>query len=156
MKISDTIKIVTGCAPAALTSTAGDGDIIDLRSVNQAAVVVTVKNGTSVTAGNVQLLQGNVNGGNLKVLDFNSYFKNDDTDASDTLIKTTANDNCFLTLTTNSKKLKYVIDVPLSNLDAANGFCTLRVDVDSMANAVGSVDYLLDTNYPPLTTDIVV
>ena len=48
-----------------------------------------------------------------------------------------------LTDTTNSKRLRYVIDVKAADLDASNGFDCFRVDVASMANAIGLVSYVL-------------
>lgn len=155
MKITDSVKIVQACAPATLTSTAGDGVFVDLRAVNQVAVLIDIKNGTSVTASNISLLQGNVTGHLGKTLSFNTYYKNEDTSAGDTLTKVTASNDSFLTLTTNSKNLQYVINVPLENLDSANAFCSFRVDVANMANAVGSVSYVLETIYQPLDTSVI-
>lgn len=154
MKISDTVKIVTACAPDILTGVAGDGAFIDLRPTNHATVKLTIKNGTGTVASNVSLLQANVTGQNSKVLSFDTYYKNEDTGAGDLLTKATTSNNSFLTANTASKALQYVIDIPYSNLDSANGFCTVRVDVANMANAVGSVDYILKTNYQPLNCSV--
>jgi hypothetical protein len=68
---------------------------------------------------------------------------NTDTAASDTLTETTVVSNTFTTSTTNSKPLKYVIEIEATDLDTANGFDCVRIDVASMANAVGNVEYIL-------------
>ena len=59
------------------------------------------------------------------------------------LTETAVSNNTFTTDTTNSKRLRYVLDVQASDLDVANGFDCLRVDVASMANATGMVSYIL-------------
>lgn len=156
MRIHDRVKVVNACSPAALTSTAGDGKYIKLNTINEAEVVLTIKNGTSVTAGNVQLLQAsNVAGEGAKVLAFDTYYKNEDTTESDAFTEATASNNCFLTLTTNSKEVAYKVRIPYENLDTANGFTCVRVDVANMANAVGSAIYILDTQFSPASSNVI-
>lgn len=156
MRLNDKVKVVNACSPAALTGSAGDGRYIKLTTINEAEVVLTIKNSTSVTAGNIQLLQAsNVAGEGAKVLTFDTYYKNEDTSASDAFTEATASNNCFLTLTTNSKEVAYKVRIPYENLDSANGFCCVRVDVANMANAVGSAVYLLDTQFSPESANVI-
>jgi hypothetical protein len=156
MQVNEKVKVVTACPPATLTSTAGDGQYINLRDANHAEVVINIKNGTSVTAANVQLLQAsNIAGVDEKVLSFTDYFKNEDTATSDAFTEATASDNHFLTLTTNAKSIQYKVDIPFRNLDSANGFSFVRVDFASMANATGSAVYMLDTAYAPDTVTVI-
>ena len=57
--------------------------------------------------------------------------------------RTTVSSNTFTTDTTNSKRLRYVMDVKADDLDLANGFDCVRLGSTGMANAVGSVSYIL-------------
>ncbi|PTR04964.1 hypothetical protein C8R30_101161 [Nitrosomonas nitrosa] len=150
MKLSEKIKVISACPPAALTSTAGDGKYISLRNVEKVSVVLNIKNGSTVTAGNVALYQSsNVLAAGEKVLPFTSYYKNEDVANTEVLVSATASDNHFLTNTTNTQLLQYVIEVPLFNLDHENGYDCIRVDVASMANAVGDAFYLVETKQAP-------
>jgi len=103
-----------------------------------------VKNGTTVTGGAITLLQATaVAGTGEKALAFSTVYANVDVAASDALVETAVTNNTFTTNTTNSKDLLYVINVDASSLDVDNGFDCVRIDSASMANAVGSVIYLL-------------
>jgi len=140
----DNFKFVTGCAPAALTSTAGDGDYISMREYARLTVIISVLNGSTVTGGAVTLKQASdVAGTGEKALGFSTMWANTDAGASDTLVSTAVTSDTFTTSTTNSKILMYVIEVSARELDIANGFDCVRVDVASMANAVGTVIYML-------------
>lgn len=140
----DNFKFVTGCAPAALTSTAGDGDYISMREYARLTVIISVLNGNTVTGGAVTLKQASdVAGTGEKALGFSTMWANTDAGASDTLVSTAVTSDTFTTSTTNSKILMYVIEVSARELDIANGFDCVRVDVASMANAVGTVIYML-------------
>lgn len=143
MRLVDKVKFVEGCSPAALTSTAGDGDYISLKNFDHLTVVIQVNNATTVTGGAVTLKQATaVAGTGEKALAFDKVWTNIDTGASDTLVETAVTSNTFTTNTTDNKDLMYVIEVEASDLDTANGFDCVRVDVASMANAVGSVLYM--------------
>ncbi len=144
MRLIDNVKFVTGCNPAALATTAGDGDYVSLKGYSNLAVVITVLNATTVTGGAVTLKQAtDVAGTSEKALAFSKMWANTDTAASDTLTETAVSSDTFTTSTTNSKPLKYVIEVDAETLDVDNGFDCVRVDVASMANAVGNVEYIL-------------
>lgn len=143
-RLIDNVKTVIGCAPAALATTAGDGDYVSLKNFSRMQIVISVKNATTVTGGAVTLLQATaVAGTSEKALAFTKMFANIDTGASDTVAETAVTSNTFTTDTTNSKNLLYIIEVDASDLDIANGFDCVRIDVASMAAAVGSVTYHL-------------
>lgn len=145
--LTEQAKVVMGCAPAALTGAAGDGDFVSLKNYRRCSIVIAVLNATGVmvTGGAVTLIQAKeVAGSNTAALAFTKMWANTDTDASDTLVETAVTNNTFTTDTTNSKKLLYVIEVTSEMLDVANGYDCIRVDVASMANAVASVVYILD------------
>lgn len=152
-RLIDNFKFVTGCNPAALATTAGDGDYVSMKDYSHLTMVLTVLNATTVTGGAVTLLQAtDVAAGSAKALAFAKMWANTDTAASDTLTETAVTSNTFTTSTTNSKALKYVIEIEATDLDTANGFDCVRIDVASMANAVGNVEYILSgaKEKPPL------
>ena len=143
-RLTDKVKIVMGCAPAALTSTAGDGDYVSLKGYRKCTIVIAILNGTTVTGGAITLLQAtSVAGGSAKALSFSTALRNIDCAAADALASFTVSSDTFTTDATNAKQLLYVIDVDASQLDVANGFDCLRVDSASMANAVGCALYFL-------------
>ena len=138
-------KFVVGCAPAALTTTAGDGDYVSLKNYRRLTIILPVLNATTVTGGAITLLQATaVDGTSAKALAMTRMWANTDVGASDTLVKTAVTNNTFTTATTDNKNLMYVIEVLAEDLDIANGYDCVRVDVASMANAVGSALYILD------------
>lgn len=143
--LAEQAKLVMGCAPAALATTAGDGDYVSLKNYRRLTIVLLVLNATPVTGGVVTLIQATeVAGSTTKALAMTRMWANTDCAASDTLVKTAVTSDTFTTSTTNSKQLMYVIEVLAEDLDVANGYDCVRVDVASMANAVGSVLYFLD------------
>lgn len=143
-RLTDKVKIVTGCAPAALTSTAGDGDYVSLKGYKKCTIVISILNGSTVTGGAITLLQAQaVAGTGAKALGFATALRNIDCAAADALASFAVSSDTFTTDTTNSKQLLYVIDVDATSLDQANGFDCLRVDSTLMANAVGCALYFL-------------
>ncbi len=147
IQLVDKAKLVMGCAPAALTSTAGDGDYVSLKNYAKLSIILTILNATTVTGGTITLKQASaVAGTGEKALALTKMYANVDCAASDTLVETTVSSNTFTTDTTNSKQLMYVMEVDAADLDVANGFDCVRIDSTGMANAVGSVVYVL---HPP-------
>lgn len=144
-RLTDVAKIVTGCAPAALTSTAGDGDYVSLKGADGVTVVLSILNaGSGNTGGTVTLLQATaVAGTSEKALAFTRMLANIDCAASDTMVETVVTANTFTSPTTNSKLLLYIIDVPASSLDVANGFDCFRFDSTGMVAAIGCAMYYL-------------
>ena len=143
--VAEQAKIVMGCAPAALTSTAGDGDFVSMKNYRRLTILLPILNGSTVTGGAVTLLQAqDVAATGAKALAMTRMWANTDCAASDTLTKTAVTSDTFTSGTTNSKQLLYVIEVLAEDLDMANGFDCVRIDVASMANAVGAAIYLLD------------
>ena len=144
LKLVDVAKVVQGCPPAALATTAGDGDYVSLKNYDRLTILLSVKNATTVTGGVITLKQATaVAGTSEKALAFAKVWANTDTDAGDTLTETAVTSDTFTTDTTNSKNLLYVIEVKADDLDRANGFDCVRIDSASMANAVGAVLYVL-------------
>lgn len=144
LQLTDFAKVVVGCPPAALTSTAGDGDYVSMKGYARATIIISVDNATTVTGGAVTLIQAKeVAGSTTKALGFSKMYANTDVGAGDTLTETAVTNDTFTTSTTDNKNLLYVIELRAEDLDSDNGYDCFRVDVASMANAVGSVVYIL-------------
>src|SRR5574340_447094 len=145
INLTDEVKIVYGSPIiGALATTNGDCDYVSLKNFNRCSIVIAVDNATTVTGGAITLKQATaVAGTSEKALAFAKMWANTDTGASDTLTETAVTSDTFTTDTTDNKNLLYVIDVKAEDLDIANGFDCLRVDVLLMANAVGFVQYIL-------------
>lgn len=143
--LPEQFKFVMGCAPATLASTAGDGDYVSMKNYRRLTIVIPILNGSTVTGGAVTLIQATeVAGSTTKALAMTRMWANTDCAASDTLVKTAVSSDTFTSGTTNAKQLMYIIEVLSEDLDTANGYDCVRVDVASMANAVGAVLYILD------------
>jgi hypothetical protein len=143
-RLIDQAKIVVGAPPAALATTAGDGDFVSLKGYDRLTIILSVLNGTTVTGGAITLLQAtDVSGTGAKALAFDKVYANVDTAAGEALTETAVSSNTFTTGTTNSKSLLYVMEIKSSDLDVAGGFDCVRVDSASMANAVGCAIYVL-------------
>lgn len=143
--LAEQAKIVMGCAPAALTTTAGDGDYVSMKNFRRLTIIIPVLNATTVTGGAITLLQATaVAGTGAKALAMTRMWANTDCAAGDTLTATAVVSDTFTTDTTNSKQLLYVIEVLAEDLDLANNFDCVRIDSASMANAVGAAVYILD------------
>jgi len=150
LKLSDVAKVVFGSPIiGALATTNGDCDYVSLKNFGRCTIVIAVDNASTVTGGAVTLKQATaVAGTGEKALGFTKMLANLDTGAGDTLTETAVASNTFTTDTTDNKNLLYVVEVDAADLDVANGFDCLRVDVLSMANAVGWVGYFLhDSRY---------
>lgn len=144
LQLLDFVKPVMGCAPAALASTAGDGDYVSMKNFRRCTILISILNATTVTGGAVTLKQATaVAGTSEKALGFAKAYRNIDCAAGDTLAEFAVSSDTFTTDSTNSKQLLYAIEIDAASLDLDNGFDCLRVDVASMANAVGTVVYLL-------------
>ena len=144
-RLTDTAKIVLGSPIiGALATTNGDCDYVSLKGYSGCTILIQVDNATTVTGGAITLKQATaVAGTSEKALAFGTMLANTDAAAGDTLTETAVTSDTFTTATTDNKNLVYVIEVDANDLDVANGFDCLRVDVLSMANAVGAVTYIL-------------
>lgn len=142
LRLDEIVFRVPATSMVALTSTAGDGTYVSLKGYERVRIVIDVLNASTVTGGVVTLKQATaVAGTSEKALAFTRMLADTDVAASVVYVETAVTSNTFTTNTTNSKRLSYIIDVKATDLDVANGFDCIRVDVDSMANAIGLVTY---------------
>lgn len=143
-RLDEQVTLVQATSAVALTSTAGDGVYVSLKNYSRMSIILDVTNATTVTGGTITLKQATaVAGTGEKALAFTRMLSNIDYAAATTMAETAVSSNTFTTDTTNSKRLRYVMDVKAEDLDLANGFDCVRLDSTGMANAVGSVTYVL-------------
>lgn len=157
-RLIDTHKVVMGSPIiGALATTNGDCDYVSLKGYERCTIVLNVDNATTVTGGAITLKQATaVAGTGEKALAFDTVWKNVDCAAGDTLTETAVTSNTFTTDTADAKNQLYVMEINASDLDVANGFDCIRLDSLLMANAVGTVLYVLHgSRYasPVATTD---
>lgn len=158
LRLLDSDKVVMGCPPALLATTAGDGDYVSLKNFDRVAFLIAVDNATTVTGGVVTLKQATlVDGTGEKALAFTKMWANEDTAASDTLVETAVTSNTFTFDATNAKNLVYVIEIQAADLDVSNSFDCVRIDVASSVASVGSCLYLLRSSRyaPPLAVSAI-
>lgn len=154
----DYIKNVTGLA--AVVPSTSTPDIVSLKNYDGILICVNVVNATTVTGSAISLSQSTlVDGTGAKTLGFDWVYQNIDTAAAsgDILTKTAVTSDTFTTDSTNSKNLKYLIDVPTSSLDADNDFdCIRAVTGDATAATVNVEYFLYNARYKPVIADSVI
>jgi hypothetical protein len=135
-------KLVWGAGPQVPSSTTPD--YVCLKNYLRAAVLINVRNTTTVTGSAITLRQASdVSDTGGKTLAFDKVWANLDTTASDTLVETAVTSNTFTTDATNNITAMYVIDVKPEMLDIANGFDCFRAGTGDATNATLAVTYLL-------------
>jgi hypothetical protein len=143
-RLDEQVYMVQASAIGALTTTVGDTTYVSMKGYARASIVIDVLNATTVTGGTVTLKQATaVAGTSEKALAFSRMLANIDVGAGQAMTETAVTSNTFTTDTTNSKRLRYIIDVDAEDLDVAGGFDCLRVDVTGMVSATGMVSYIL-------------
>src|SRR5574343_2106136 len=117
-RLDEQVYLVQATAIAALTGAAGDAAYVSMKNYHRAQIIIDVTNGTTVTGGAVTLKQATaVAGTGEKALGFTRMLANIDVGASQAMVETAVSNNTFTTDATNSKRLRYVIDVLASDLD---------------------------------------
>ena len=140
--LADQVKPVLGLA-SAVPSTSTPA-YISLKNYERVAIVILVKNATTVTGSAITLKQATAVGGTSeKALAFTTAKRNIDLAASDSLTDFTVSSNTFTTDSTNSKNLMYVVDVKAEDLDVNNGFDCIRAGTGDATAATVTVLYLL-------------
>ena len=157
-RLVDELKIVTGLATILPSSTTPD--YVPLKNYDGFLAIITVQNATTVTGSAITLKQATlVDGTGEKALAFDKVLQNEDTGSAggDILVETPVESDTFTTDATDSKELKYIIDVKTESLDVNNGFNAIRVGTgDAVANLV-NIEYLLyNGRYAPVLDDSVI
>ena len=128
-RLDEQVTTVQAAADLLMTSTAGDTTYVSLKGYRKIQIIIDIANGTTVTGSTVTLKQATaVAGTGEKALGFTRMLANIDYGAGKVMTETAVTSNTFTTDTTNSKNLRYIIDVDSDSLDVAGGFDCIRVD----------------------------
>jgi len=140
--LSEQVKFVEGLLGVVPSSTTPD--YVSLKNFERIAVIILVKNATTVTGSEITLKQAtSVAGGAEKPLAFTKAYRNLDTAAGDVLTEFAVASNTFTSDSTNSKNLMYVIEVQAEHLDVNNGFDCIRAGTGDATAATVTVLYAL-------------
>lgn len=141
-RLDEQVYSVQAACNGVLTTTVGDCVYVSLKGYQRVRVTIDILNATTVTGTTVTLKQATaVAGTSEKALAFTRMLANTDVAASQAMTETAVSSNTFTSDTTNSKRLRYVIDVQASDLDVDNGFDCFRVDCTGANASLGTVIY---------------
>lgn len=134
-------KIVQLLGPVAPSSSTCD--FVSLKGCSRCALVIPVKNGSTVTGSAITLTQAtDVSNTSGKTLSFTQAWRCINAGPSgntDVLSSFTVSSNTFTTDTTNTTDNLYVIEIQATDLDVANGFDCIRPNTGNSVNATLSV-----------------
>lgn len=143
-RLDEQATLIQASSMVALASTAGVGLPVSLKGYSRMTIILDVLNATTVTGGVIVLKQAkDVSKTGEKALAFSRMLSNIDVGAGQAMTETAVVSNTFTTDTTNSKRLRYVIEVNASDLDINNGFCVAYPISTLMASAIGLFTYVL-------------
>lgn len=146
-RMDEQVHFVQAASNGVLTTTVGDCVYVSMKNFRRVTVLIDILNGTTVTGTTVTLKQATaVAGTGEKALAFTRMLANIDVGAGNApsnYTETAVSSNTFTTDTTNSKRLRYIIEVDAEELDSANNFDCFRVDCTGAANSTGTVGYIL-------------
>lgn len=150
-KLTENAAVIDMFPPATPSSAAPKW--VSLKNFERASIVIIAANGSGVTGSAVALSQATtVTGTSAKTLGFSTVDADTDTGSSDAFTATAVASNTFTTDATNSKNLKYVIEVKNTDLDVANGFDCFRVTLGNAVNTtVSAVAILREPRYADAT-----
>lgn len=140
--LTEQVKFVEGLL--GVVPSTSTPDYVSLKNYERVAVIIQVKNATTVTGSAITLKQAtSVAAGGEKPLAFTKVYANLDTGAGDVLTETAVTSNTFTTNNTNSKNLMYVIEVKAEDLDVNGGFDCIRAGTADATAATVTVTYAL-------------
>ncbi|CDN52529.1 Hypothetical protein RG1141_CH01640 [Neorhizobium galegae bv. officinalis bv. officinalis str. HAMBI 1141] len=140
--LSEQVKFVEGLL--GVTPSTSTPDYVSLKNFERCAVIVLVKNATTVTGSAITLKQATtVAGGSEKALPFSKAYRNVDTGAGDALSEFAVTSDTFTTQAVNSKNAMYVMEVKAEDLDVNNGFDCIRAGTGDATATTITVLYAL-------------
>lgn len=149
--LSEQVKFVTGLD--SVVPSTSTPDYVSLKNFERIAIIILVKNATTVTGSAITVKQATaVAGTSEKAVSFSKAYRNIDTAAADVLAEFAVTSDTFTTNSTNSKNLMYIIEVQTSDLDVANGFDCIRAGTGDATAATVTVLYALYGAKFPTTT----
>ena len=139
----DAVKPVDGLQIAVPSSSTPD--YVSMKGFRKCAILIKILNGTTVTGSAITVKQATaVAGTSEKAVTFTKAYRNIDMAAADALAEFAVTSSTFTTDTTNAKKLMYVIDIDVDDLDVSGGFDCIRAGTANAANTLTfDVTYLL-------------
>ena len=147
MILAEQTKIVNGGGPVLLNTAGIAGDTVSLKHYNHLTAIVSLAPASGTDTAAITLKQ-NTNVGNSpadeKALAFSWVWKNGATGTSDALVKTAVTANSITPSGAAANEM-YVMDIDAADLDVANGFDCVRVDVTDpgSVSTPASVIYIL-------------
>ena len=145
-------EVVTGTSPVA-TNGGVTADYISMKGVLRAIVIVTLKQAVGHATGIDPVQATAVAGTSAKAFAKTlPIWSNEDTGASDTMVKQTSAVTYNVTNDVKSKKVIFIVDA--EKLDVDNSFDCLGVTVDDSSQATNlvNIEYLLEKRYQGVTT----
>lgn len=143
-RMDEQALLVQATSMVALASTAGKGIYVSLKNYRRCTVIVDILNATTVTGTAITLKQASaVAATGEKALAFTRMLANIDYAAAQAYTETAVVANTFTSDATNSKRLRYVIEVDSETLDVANGFDCLSCQGASAVASIGQIQYVL-------------
>lgn len=129
MILAEQAKIVLGAIGLA-NAGATTGDYVSMKNYNHLTVILAIAPASGTDTAAITMKQATNVGNTLsdeKALTFTSMWKNADNSLTDTLVKTTVASS--ITTSAVAKSELFVIEIDAADLDVANGFDAVRVDV---------------------------
>lgn len=152
--LTEQVKIVEGLL--GVTPSTSTPDYVSLKNYERCAILILVKNATTVTGSAITVKQAtSVGAGGEKALSFSKAYRNVDTGAADALSEFTVTSDTFTTQAVNSKNAMYVIEVKAEDLDVNNGFDCIRAGTgDATATTITVLYLLFGAKFPTTTAAI--
>ncbi len=146
--LSEQVTFVEGLGSVVPSSSTPD--YVSLKNFERLAIVILVKNATTVTGSAITLKQAtSVAGGSEKPLAFAKAYRNVDTAAADALAEFAVSSDTFTTQAVNSKNAMYVIEVKAEDLDVNGGFDCVRLGTgDGVATTLTVLYALFGAKFP--------
>lgn len=141
-------KIVQAIPPSAL-GTAITGDFVSLKGYRRATIIIELTRGANATAVNFTVDKAPlVNGaGATTGIQLNKWWKNEDTAATDTLVRGAAGTS-IAGITTQSKNNQYVIEIDAEELGEATPCIAVVTSAGHAAHFVSATYVLHPARYP--------
>jgi hypothetical protein len=143
-RLDEQAVLVQATSPVALASTAGQGLYVSMKGFRKLTAIIDILNATTVTGTAITVKQATaVAGTGAKALAFTRMLANIDYAAGQALTETAVLSNTFTTDTTNSKRLRYILEIDAQDLDIAGGFRCVSVQGASAVASIGLISYVL-------------
>ena len=142
-KLIGQTHVVVGSFGQAQTSIVSD--IISLKNYGGVSIIVTsdVSSGTDDGALTIEQMTDVTNSqSDNKALGFSFQWQNLDTEAAEALTKTAVTSNTF-NVGGVTKSTLYIIEIKAEDLDVANDFDCLRVNIATITNGTGVILFVL-------------